>query len=110
MGQNDGMAQAAVSLAQDEAIAIVPGRILRVDAENLEVEEGEHVGHAERAADMPAAGPTGHVDHLLTQLDGLLPQGDRFLVGQWHGMFPLVSSDFKASSTMSHVCWMSSSV
>src|SRR5674536_399712 len=59
-----------MALAEDEPVAVRPGRLVRPDAHDIEVEGRQQVGRVERAAEVARSG----VVHRLDDLDPDLPR------------------------------------
>src|SRR5437879_7524578 len=70
LGQHGIEACAAMSLAQNEAIAVRPVRSPGVHAEHSPVENGKHVSHRKRRSDMAALRAMSHPEDMPTDCGG----------------------------------------
>src|SRR5207237_8660711 len=57
----------AVAFAENEAVAVRPARILRIDAEELAVEVGEKIRHGQARADVRRIRSRGHPQRVRSQ-------------------------------------------
>ena len=82
--------RAGVALAEDESVPIGPGRILRIDAEDVEVESRDNVRRRHGAAGMATLGVVRHPDDVFPEGHGLLLEAvDELLGNVDHGLvFP----------------------
>ena len=74
VGEHAGVPEASVPLAEHEPVALRPAGLVRAHVEVVVVQGRQHVGHAERPADVRAAGPHGDVHHVAAQLPRLVLQ------------------------------------
>src|SRR2546426_9472213 len=70
LGQHGIEACAAMSLAQNEAIAVRPVRSPGVHAKHSPVENGKHVSHRKRRSDMAALRAMSHPEDMPTDCGG----------------------------------------
>ena len=84
--QHGGIADAAVPLADHDAVPLGCFRLGRVQPGNLEIEQGEHFHHAHGPADVGAPGPAGDVDDVFADFLRFFFQEPDFLFGDGHGV------------------------
>jgi len=83
LGQCRVDACARVALAQDEAVAAGPTRLVRSDPQDAAVEYGDDVGQGEHGADMGAAPTARHLDRVTSDATSQLLGAD-LLSAQGH--------------------------
>jgi hypothetical protein len=65
-----------MTVGQQEAVALLPVRVLRAVAHGVEVGDGQHVGDVERLADVALALDLAHQQRVATDAIGAFSQID----------------------------------
>ena len=73
-GEGGILRGAGVALGEDEAVAVFPAGIFRVDVHGVPVAGGDEIRHGERAAGMTGLRLVDHVDDVFLQIDTLVFQ------------------------------------